>query len=140
MTSEHTKDNVAIVVTSIDKPNPMLQSLAQGCQQRGYQFIVIGDEASPPRFDLDGCRFYGLKEQRELGFKFADLCPTKHYARKNIGYLLAMQQGAPMILETDDDTVAYDEFWQTREQSRTVRWIADHGWVNIYRYFSSTNI
>jgi len=140
MTSAHTKDNVAIVVTSIDKPNPMLQSLAQGCQQRGYQFIVIGDEASPSSFELDGCSFYGLKEQRELGFKFAELCPTRHYARKNIGYLVAMRAGATMLIETDDDNSPYETFWDERSRAQNLRTLADAGWVNVYRYFTDARI
>ena len=129
-----------LVITSIAEPTVPLQALAAAAADNEFEFILIGDEASPARFELDGCDFYSLERQRALPLDFARTCPPRHYARKNIGYLLAMQRGAPMILETDDDTVAYDEFWQTREQSHTVRWIADHGWVNIYRYFSSTNI
>jgi hypothetical protein len=129
-----------LVITSIAEPTVPLQALAAAAADNEFDFILIGDEASPARFELDGCDFYSLERQRELPFGFARTCPPRHYARKNIGYLLAMQRGAPMILETDDDTVAYDEFWQTREQSRTVRWIAEHGWVNIYKYFSSTNL
>jgi hypothetical protein len=129
-----------LVITSIAEPTPGLQAIAAAAQRSDFDFIVIGDEASPASFDLNGCDFYSLERQRQLQFDFARTCPVRHYARKNIGYLLAMQRGAPMILETDDDTVAYDRFWQPRERSQTVKRVADRGWVNVYRYFSRANI
>jgi STELLO glycosyltransferase-like protein len=129
-----------LVITSIAEPTPVLQSLAAASQHSGFDFILIGDEASPPRFELEGCHFYGLERQRELQFELARICPTRHYARKNIGYLLAMQRGAPTIVETDDDTVASDRFWRVRERSQGVGTIAGPGWVNVYRYFSNAHI
>jgi hypothetical protein len=135
------KETVALVLTSIAKPNAVLRSLAEGCRENGFQFILIGDEASPTDFELEGCRFYGLAEQRKLGFEFALLCPTRHYARKNIGYLLAIRSGASLIVETDDDNLPYSEFWQTRRRRQSVRTLTtDHGWVNVYRYFSPAHI
>ena len=131
------KESVALVVTSIAKPNAVLRQLAEGCREHGYRFILIGDEPSPADFQLEGCRFYGLAEQRGLGFEFARKCPTRHYARKNIGYLLAIREGATRIIETDDDNVPYREFWETRPRhQQAVKTIAGHGWVNVYSYFS----
>jgi hypothetical protein len=135
------KETVALVLTSIAKPNAVLRLLAEGCREQSWQFILIGDEASPPAFSMEGCRFYGLEEQRQLEFEFAGKCPTRHYARKNIGYLLAISAGASVIVETDDDNLPYSEFWQERRRRRSAGMIpADHGWVNVYRYFSEANI
>lgn len=129
-----------LVVTSIAEPNGALRALAAAASQSGFEFIVIGDEPSPATFELAGCDFYSLERQRALDLDVARNCPVRHYARKNIGYLLAMQRGAATIAETDDDTVAYPEFWQARELVRPAR-IVDHtGWVNVYRYFSSATI
>jgi len=129
-----------LVITSIAEPTPALRALAAASQDCDFDFILIGDEDSPASFELEGCDFYGLDRQRELELEFERICPARHYARKNVGYLLAMQRGAPIILETDDDTVAYDRFWQARERTHAVRGIAGQGWVNVYRYFSSANI
>jgi hypothetical protein len=134
------KQNVAVVVTSIAGPNPVLRALAEGCRQRGQQFIVVGDVASPTDFQLEGCSFYGLKEQYETGFEFAALCPTKHYARKNLGYLLAIRNGASVIVETDDDNIPRAEFWDERRRRHFVSVVASGGWVNVYRYFTEENI
>ncbi len=142
MTDPHanSQEKTAIVVTSIAGPNAPLQALARGCRERGYSFIVIGDEPSPPDFSLDGCDFFGLQQQRELGLKLAALCPTRHYARKNIGYLLAMRAGATLIIETDDDNTPSATFWNQRLRQQTVRTATEAGWLNVYRYFTDANI
>jgi len=134
------KSEIAIVVTSIAKPNQVLQTLARGCRERDYQFIVIGDEPSPKNFQLEGCRFYGLEEQYATAFKLAGLCPTRHYARKNLGYLLAIEGGASLIVETDDDNLPYEEFWHERVRNQAVPTIEEGGWVNVYRYFSEADL
>ena len=129
-----------LVVTSIASPNDALKELASGCRQHGVEFFVIGDESSPPNFELEGCRFYDLKEQIKLGFTFAGQCPTRSYARKNIGYLLAMRTGASVLIETDDDNFPRAEFWAPRQRKQLVRLMSDTGWVNIYRHFTDANI
>jgi len=134
------EDKIALVVTSIAEPNAVLRTLAHGCRAHGYEFIVIGDAASPADFQLEGCRFYGLAEQYKTGLKLARLCPTKHYARKNLGYLLALREGATMIRETDDDNLPYETFWEKRERRQSANTLAKHGWANVYRYFSESNI
>jgi len=133
-------EKIAVVVTSIAAPNKALKELARVCNQRNYHFIVVGDEPSPADFHIDGCDFYNIEKQIETGFKFARLCPTRHYARKNIGYLIAVAEGASIIIETDDDNIPYDNFWQNRCLNHSVRTVENAGWVNVYRYFTDANI
>jgi hypothetical protein len=38
--------------------------------------------------------------------------PSKHYARKNLGYLIAIKNGAEIIIETDDDNIPEKNFWK----------------------------
>ncbi|MBN1795127.1 MAG: DUF288 domain-containing protein [Sedimentisphaerales bacterium] len=134
------EENIFLVVTSISGTNEALSALAKGCKKHNWRFILIGDESSPDDFTLDGCDFYSLKRQKALDFKFPNDCPTKHYARKNIGYLLAVAEGFSVIIETDDDNLPYDSFWQNRirQQQRPV--LKDGGWINVYGYFSDENI
>lgn len=128
--------NVALVVTSIAGPNEILTALARGCQQHGYRFIVIGDVPSPKDFQLAGCAFFSLEDQQKTGLQLATLAPTRHYARKNLGYLLAQRAGAQLILETDDDNIPEESFWQARARTQSCALVSDRGWVNVYRYFS----
>ena len=133
-------ERVALVVTSISGPNRVLSALAEGSRGRGRQFVVIGDEASPADFRLEGCDFYGLDAQYESGFRSARLCPTRHYARKNLGYLIAIREGARVIVETDDDNIPREEFWGERRRHVSVPAVEGAGWVNVYRYFTDVNI
>src|SRR5690349_14665570 len=101
--------NTALVITSISAPNAAMKAFAEGCKKRGIDFLVIGDSKSPKEFQLEGCKFVSIEEQRKLPFKLAALLPEKHYGRKNLGYLLSKNK--ELILETDDDNFPHPEFW-----------------------------
>ena len=101
----------AVVITSIAAPNAVMRRIAEDCAARGMIFYVIGDSKSPADFELAGCDYYGLDAQLASGLAFAKACPTRHYARKNIGYLLAMRQKVDFIAETDDDNMPSAEFY-----------------------------
>ena len=133
--------NISIVVTSISSDtNPILLKLAKKSIQNNYQLIVIGDKGSPSNFQIDGCQFCSIEEQKKLSFDYADICPEGHYARKNIGYLLGIRDQASVIIETDDDNLPYDSFWQERKRFLDVPAIANAGWVNVYQYFTEQEI
>ena len=70
----------------------------------------------------------------------AKVIPEKHYARKNIGYLLAIRDGAEIIIETDDDNVPMTNFWGERELQNKAHLLVNKGWVNVYKYFVNENI
>lgn len=130
----------ALVVTSINAPNRALRNLAMGAGIAGWRFIVIGDEKSPVDFRLDGCEFWSLSDQCKTDFRFARACPVRHYARKNIGYLLAAQGDASLIIETDDDNIPLPGFYKLRTREVEAPAVAADGWVNAYRYFTNLNI
>lgn len=133
-------DKIAVVITSISEPNRVLREIAQQSKKRDHQFIVIGDESSPLTFELDGCNFYSLEQQVASGLKFAELCPRRHYARKNIGYLLAIKSKASVIIELDDDNIPRESFWFLRQRQQQVHTSENAGWVNVYSYFTEKNI
>ncbi len=131
---------MAIVVTTIAHPTEALRQLAKRVQENCDELIVIGDETSPKDFFLEGANYYDLRRQEESGSAYAKLCPKRHYARKNIGYILAIQKGASWILETDDDNLPWETFWRPRQRKQVAPVIEEGGWVNVYRYFTSENI
>lgn len=130
------KNNISVVVTSISQPNNALHSIAKGCKESGYRFTVIGDVSSPSDFYIDHCNFYSISDQLKIDLKYPKLCPERHYARKNIGYLLELQNSADIIIDTDDDNLPYDSFWKPRERMQQVRMVEYPGWINVYRYFT----
>lgn len=132
--------HTALVVTSISRPNAVLESLAAGSKKHGIDFIVIGDISSPADFSLNSCDFWDIKRQGTLAEKLATLLPTKHYARKNLGYLIAARQGADIIIETDDDNFPMEQFWNERYRTHETAVAAESGWFNVYRCFSDTPV
>jgi hypothetical protein len=130
----------ALVVTSISAPNAVLKALAAGCLQHNIRFYMIGDSKSPATFELDGCDFYSLPRQAETNLAFAQLCPQRHYARKNIGYLLAWRDGAQTIIETDDDNFPREGFWLPRQRHIAAPTARQTGWLNAYNYFTETTL
>lgn len=126
----------AVVMTSIAAPNAVMRRIAADCARIGYRFYVVGDTKSPADFSLDGCAYAGVEAQVALGYEFARLCPTRSYARKNVGYLMAMAGGADLIVETDDDNMPVDdEFYRPLPVETVLPRLAGTGWVNMYRYY-----
>jgi STELLO glycosyltransferases len=131
----------SVVMTSIAGPeNPVLRSYARQCGVNGVPFIVIGDSKSPRVFCLDKCDFWGLDRQRGLPFELARLLPENTYARKNIGYLIAMSNSSEIIIEIDDDTLPKPGFWHERSRLVTAKVVENAGWVNVYRCFTHHHI
>lgn len=130
-----------LIITSIaSDTNPVLRHYAEKCAQHSWNFLVVGDTKSPTEFSLSGCSFLSIENQRQLKFNLAKLLPYKHYARKNLGYLQAMQQGASIIVETDDDNWSMDSFWQERKNPEQACLCEEDGWINIYRNFTDAHI
>jgi hypothetical protein len=118
-----------------------MNAFASHClDDSSWKFYLIGDERSPRDFYLEGCDFYDLARQKDTGFRFAAGCPTGHYARKNLGYLLAIRDGCDLILETDDDNLPLPGFWDNRTRNCTCPRTSHAGWLNVYRYFSDSTI
>lgn len=140
MDSPPSQSSLSVVVTSIAAPNRALAEIAAGCNERHHSFWVVGDVSSPSSFELDGCRFLSIQDQIETGFRSAALCPLRHYARKNIGYLAAIRAGAGILVETDDDNFPTAEFWSPRRKAWEAPVIAKAGWVNVYQYFLPSRI
>lgn len=131
----------ALVITSIaNDTHPVLTQYAVEAAQNNIPFIVIGDTKSPKQFQLHGCDFYSIDRQTSLDYELVKKLPTRHYARKNIGYLVAIQNGAEVIIETDDDNIPFQEFWEPRTPVRQASELTNEGWVNVYKYFSESHI
>jgi hypothetical protein len=131
----------SLVITSIAAPTlPVLHLFAKECTSRGYDFIMIGDTKSPADFHIDGCDYWSVERQLTLSSKLAPITPTRHYSRKNLGYLIAMERGTTELVETDDDNLPREEFWNEKSRVVSAANIQEQGWVNVYRYFSDAFI
>lgn len=126
-----------LVVTSIAPPTAAMKALAEGARARGIPFYCVGDRASPAEYELPGCEFLALDRQRNLPYRYAELAPERHYARKNIGYLHAIATGAGRLLETDDDNFPGTGFWTMDAVATPAVQAGGQGWFNVYEYFGA---
>ena len=134
-------ENTFLIITSIaDQNHHLLKLFAEESLIHNIPFIVIGDTKSPTEFNLTGCDFYSIERQQNLSFELAKELPFKHYARKNIGYLLAISKGAEVIIETDDDNLPLDGFWNIRKKQVNAHLLSNRNWINIYKYFIDSQI
>ncbi|MDW7555714.1 DUF288 domain-containing protein (plasmid) [Azospirillum brasilense] len=130
----------AIVVTSINHPTFCLKEFSSGAESHHTDVIVIGDRRSPEDFYLENCNFLSLSEQEQQFPQFSNILPVNSYARKNIGYLVALKSGINHIIDTDDDNAPYSNFWVPRSKIVSGRLVERDGWVNAYAYFSDALI
>ena len=93
------------VITSIHPPTACTRHLVErlASTSGAADVLIVGDAKGPASYELDGARLIDLETQHAMPFALASLLPTGHYARKNLGYLEAIRQGADCIYETDDD-------------------------------------
>jgi hypothetical protein len=135
------KNKRALVITSIaNDQHPILQQFAHECISREIPFYLMGDTKSPAHFELEGCNYFSIDAQISTGFSLVDKLPVRHYSRKNIGYLLAIQDRAEEIIESDDDNIPLDNFWDDKKRLRDGVSIANKGWVNIFKCFTKDHI
>lgn len=133
--------NTFLIITSIaNQEHPVLRKFAAESSKYNIPFIVVGDTKSPSEFYLPGCDFYSIDRQNSLEFTLAEVLPVKHYARKNLGYLVAISKGAEIIIETDDDNLPLNTFWEKRSRQNDAHLLTGKGWVNVYKYFTETHI
>jgi hypothetical protein len=136
------RDNTHIVVTTVQPPTACMQTLALRAREHELHWLVIGDRKGPAAFSLPPAELVTLAEQRELPFRLARLLPEKHYARKNLGYLLAISRGCERLYETDDDNAPL-EHWGVRELELNARRVEPQGgatWANVYEAFTAEHI
>lgn len=131
-------ENRSIVITSINHPTEGIKKIAELCPD--WHLIVVGDRKTPVDWQWEGVQFLSVEAQMQLNSAFAKVCPFNHYARKNIGYLKAIQSGAQVIAETDDDNIPYDSFLVTVNRYIKGQLVQKSGWENVYTHFIDTKI
>jgi hypothetical protein len=124
------------VLTTVQSPTHAVRQLVRCLRPAAGQLLVIGDRKGPREYVLDGAEFFALDRQLGLPLRLPRLLPVNHYARKNIGYLVAISRAAECIYETDDDNAPLAR-WQPRNQTVKARKVRGVRWCNVYRYFSN---
>lgn len=137
MKSEHSAADRAIVITTIFRPTEAARKFAA---LPGWNLIVAGDRKTPPDWSVPGATFLSAAEQEASRYRIARLLPWNHYCRKMIGYLHAMQRGATVIAESDDDNLPkpgwdfppFDGEFPVTDDGM--------GFLNVYRLYTGMRI
>lgn len=103
-----------------------------GSSSSKWCIVVVGDKKGPMSYPIaEGAPhivFLSAEQQQKMfaDSRLAKATPWNHFGRKNIGFLYAIQHGASMIFDFDDDNILnYDGNKQTPVSplpSRETRW------------------
>src|SRR6267378_3165212 len=138
-----------IVTTTINIP-ALLPKYAQNARYYGHSavdFVVIGDRKSPPH-TADFCKsveayypcaYLDIPAQQKYLDRFPELwrhLPFDSIQRRNIGVLMAWENGADVVITIDDDNFVLDQdFVGLHGVAGTVRDLRTYGstsgWFNV---------
>ncbi|KAL3862365.1 hypothetical protein ACJMK2_008336 [Sinanodonta woodiana] len=97
------------VLTTIHGPSDAVRLIATN---RNWCLVIVADTKTPPRNAYlqgvqaeENVRFLSLEDQDYLYRALSQVIPREHFGRKNIGYLYAIQHGAEVIWDFDDDNM-----------------------------------
>lgn len=127
----------SIVITSIFAPT---KAVAKFAALPGYQLLVVGDQKTPADWRAAGAAYLSVAKQEATGFRLSKKLPFNHYARKMVGYLCAMQAGAQLIIDTDDDNVPYDDWAFPALEGNYLTTPPNRGFINLYKNFTRHHV
>lgn len=140
-----------IVVTTIFEPR-FLDGYVENLERHGHEdtgIIVIIDRKTPPSV-YERCRHHAargrdvvcptLDEQEQFLARFGSFGPRVPYDsdnRRNIGFLMALERGADVLITIDDDNFVLDDSDFVREHLAAGSRVAlpevssSDGWLNL---------
>jgi hypothetical protein len=133
-------ENLWVVITTINSPTKAVIDFSKITTRMGWKLLIVGDTKTPDDFKDVDCKYLSFHEQKQIYKKFANLVPEKHYSRKNIGYIYAIENGAEWIFDTDDDNIPYKNFSETITSKIKSKTVSSERFVNVYKYFTHENI
>ena len=116
------------VVTTINPPTKSIEVLYK---KFGENLIIVGDKKTPEDWNCNG-----IIPQPDNNSHYA---PYNHYARKNLGYLAAIKNGAGLIYDSDDDNTP-NKHWEIRRNYTFSNKTTVEGWYNPYKEFTKEHI
>jgi hypothetical protein len=126
-----------IVITSIYPPSP---SITKWTAFADWKMVVAGDQKTPVDWNWHPATYLSVADQESAQFQIAPLLPWNHYARKLMGYLAAIQQGAEIILDTDDDNMPKSDWSIPEFDGNYLMTPPGMGFINVYSYFTDQHI
>jgi hypothetical protein len=129
--------NNYIIITSIFDPT---EAVIEFAAMKNYKLIVVGDKKTPKTWKAENVEFISIEQQEISGYKLSKSMPYNHYCRKMFGYLFAIENGAEVIIDTDDDNIPKSN-WAFPAFKNEYGFIPEKsGFINIYELYSSQKI
>jgi hypothetical protein len=95
-----------VVMTTIFEPTMLSYQLAN---LTDWCVVIVGDKKGVQTYDMTNVRkqvtFLGAEAQASLPYQIVKHLKWNHFSRKNLGYLYAIDHGASIIYDTDDDNI-----------------------------------
>jgi hypothetical protein len=126
-----------IIITTIYPPTKAVENFSN---LDDYLLIVVGDKKTPKEWYYKNAIYLPIDQQNNSSFSLNKFLPYNHYARKNLGYLYAIQLGAEIIVDTDDDNIPKGNWCLPDFNGCYLMTSKDLGFVNIYKSFTDTHI
>ncbi|MFC1801915.1 STELLO glycosyltransferase family protein [Patescibacteria group bacterium] len=121
-----------IVMTSINAPTKAVKKYAN---MKDWRVVMIGDKKTPSNWKHENIEYISPAKQKKLSYTLTKDLPWNLPSRVNIGYLYAMEQGADIITQSDDDNIP-NRYWKIPNFDGNIQTIKYNGFVNIYKSFT----
>lgn len=129
-------DDKAVVITTVFEPTPAVELHAL---RDDWITVVVGDRKTPAGWSCVGAKFLEFGSAEVARYSLAGSLPPDHYAQKMLGYLYAIEQGAKVIADTDDDNIPRPN-WSFPPFTGVYRTTPRADFVNVYRLFTNQHI
>jgi hypothetical protein len=125
-----------IIITSIYSPSEAIEAFEK---LKNWQLIVVGDQKTPENWNYPNVIYLSTDYQDKMTSPLVKDMPWKTYSRKMAGYIYALENGADIIADTDDDNIPLDD-WGVTLNDTNYENIKFSGFVNIYKFFTNEHI
>jgi len=90
------------VITTIFDATDLVKQLSQ---LEGWCTVVAGDKKGPAKdsYNLPNIVFLDVEAQEKLPYTLIQKLQWNHFSRKNVGFLFALEHGARIVFDCDDD-------------------------------------
>jgi hypothetical protein len=126
-----------IVITSIFEPT---EAVILFSKYNHLNLIVVGDKKTPKNWQCEHVDFVSVAKQETMHFELSKVLPFNHYCRKMLGYLMAIEEGAKYIIDTDDDNIPKEDWVFPEFETVFDRINENMGFVNVYQLYTAQKI
>ncbi|HET6847204.1 MAG TPA: hypothetical protein VFH29_10250 [Anaerolineales bacterium] len=124
------------VITTIFEPSLAVRKVAE---LDDWEIVVVGDKKTPEGWASPRATYLSPTMQDQLPWSMSRVLPWNHYSRKMLGYAHAIQEGADLIADLDDDNIPLAN-WGELPPDGSHETVVESGFLNAYKFFTDAFI